>query len=284
MKHIPEDEELTVYQQDDFADLCRVPHVPSTGRLKAFKLTKLSGAYWRGDAKNEMLQRIYGTAWPDNKTLQDYLHRVEEAEKRDHRKIAKKMDLFHIQEEAPGMIFWHPNGWAIFQTIEQYMRNMMRRSGYQEIRTPQLVDISLWEKSGHREKFGEDMFMLEVDKREYAIKPMSCPCHVQIYNQGIKSYRDLPLRLSEFGSCHRNEVSGALHGLFRIRNFTQDDAHIFCTEDQIRAETSAFIDLLFEVYGDFGFDDVMVRSQRVPLNVWVPMQSGIKQNRLWPKY
>lgn len=261
---IPENEQLTLYKQNGFTDLCRGPHVPSTGRLKAFKLTKLSGAYWRGDSNNAMLQRIYGTAWPDNKALQAYLHRLEEAEKRDHRKIAKKMDLFHIQEEAPGMIFWHPNGWAIFQAVEQYMRNMLRRSGYQEVRTPQLVDSSLWEKSGHKEKFGEDMFMLEVDTREYAIKPMNCPCHIQIYNQGIKSYRDLPLRLSEFGSCHRNEVSGALHGLFRIRNFTQDDAHIFCTEDQISAETSAFIDLLFEVYRDFGFDDVVVRLSTRP--------------------
>lgn len=266
IEDIPANEVLSLYQQGDFIDLCRGPHVPSTGRLKAFKLMKVAGAYWRGDAKNEMLQRIYGTAWLDKKALQAYLFRLEEAEKRDHRKIAKALDLFHTQEEAPGMIFWHPNGWAIYQAIEQYMRQVMRDNGYLEVRTPQVVDLTLWQKSGHWEKFNDDMFSLMIDERHYAIKPMNCPCHVQIYNQGLKSYRDLPLRLSEFGSCHRNEGSGALHGLFRTRNFTQDDAHIFCTEEQIQAEVSQFIDLLFQVYARFGFaqDMAMVRLSTRP--------------------
>ncbi len=261
---IPAGETLSMYQQGDFTDLCRGPHVPSTSHLKAFKLTKLAGAYWRGDSNNEMLQRIYGTAWTNKKDLASYLTRLEEAEKRDHRKIAKALDLFHLQEEAPGMIFWHANGWQIYQAVEQYMRGMMRKHGYQEVRTPQVVDISLWERSGHKEKFSEDMFMLELDEREYAIKPMSCPCHIQIFNQGLKSYRDLPLRLAEFGCCHRNEASGALHGLFRTRGFTQDDAHIFCTEEQIQSEVDRFIDMLFEVYNDFGFTDVLVKLSTRP--------------------
>jgi threonyl-tRNA synthetase len=234
IEELPEEEEISMYTQGNWGDLCRGPHVPSTGKLKAFKLTKVAGAYWRGDAKNEMLQRIYGTAWANKKQLKQYLHRIEEAEKRDHRKIGKKLNLFHTQEEAPGMVFWHPAGWSIYQTIEQYMRERQLEHGYQEIRTPQLVDLSLWEKSGHADKFGDDMFMLGVEEREFAVKPMNCPCHVQVFNQGLKSYRDLPLRLAEFGSCHRNEPSGSLHGLMRVRGFVQDDAHIFCTEEQIQ--------------------------------------------------
>lgn len=255
---IPAGEILSLYQQGDFIDLCRGPHVPSTAKIKAFKLTKLAGAYWRGDSKNEMLQRIYGTAWINKKDLEQYLSRIEEAEKRDHRKLAKQLDLFHMQEEAPGMIFWHPNGWAIYQVIEQYMRDKYKAHGYQEIRTPQIVDLSLWEKSGHLAKFSDDMFCLKTDERDYAIKPMSCPCHVQVFNHGLKSYRDLPLRLAEFGCCHRNEPSGALHGLMRTRNFNQDDGHIFCTEDQIQGEVSYFIEFLNEVYADFGFNDITV--------------------------
>ncbi len=262
---IPAGETLSVYQQGDFIDLCRGPHVPNTSHLKVFKLTKLAGAYWRGDSNNEMLQRIYGTAWGNKKDLETYLTRLEEAEKRDHRKIAKALDLFHLQEEAPGMVFWHPNGWLIYQTIEHYMRGMMRQYGYQEVRSPQIVDISLWERSGHAEKFSDDMFMLKADEHDYAIKPMSCPCHVQIFNQGLKSYRDLPLRLSEFGCCHRNEASGALHGLFRTRGFTQDDGHIFCTEDQIQPEVDRFIDMLYQVYQDFGFTDVLVKLSTRPV-------------------
>lgn len=247
-------ETLSLYKQGDFVDLCRGPHVPNTGRLKAFKLTKLAGAYWRGDSNNEMLQRIYGTAWANKKDLDAYLTRLEEAEKRDHRKIGKALDLFHMQEEAPGMIFWHPNGWVIYQAIEQYMRAKWREHGYEEVRTPQIVESTLWQRSGHLEKFGDDMFLLKTDERDYAIKPMNCPCHVQIFNQGLKSYRDLPIRLAEFGCCHRNEASGALHGIMRTRSFTQDDAHIFCTEDQIQDEVSRFIDFINEVYADFGFD------------------------------
>lgn len=265
IEDIPADESLSLYQQGDFIDLCRGPHVPNTGKLKAFKLTKVAGAYWRGDSRNEMLQRIYGTAWADKKSLDAYLHRLSEAEKRDHRKIGKALDLFHTQEEAPGMIFWHPNGWAIYGTIEQYMRTKWREHGYSEVRTPQIVDRSLWEKSGHWEKFGDDMFSLKVDDHDYAIKPMNCPCHIQIFNQGLKSYRDLPLRLAEFGCCHRNEASGALHGLMRTRSFTQDDAHIFCTEDQILSEVSQFIDFLNEVYHDFGFTDISVGLSTRPV-------------------
>ncbi len=266
IEDIPAGETLSIYKQGDFVDLCRGPHIPRTGLLKAFKLTKLAGAYWRGDSNNEMLQRIYGTAWPDKNSLEDYLNRLEEAEKRDHRKLAKKMDLFHIQDLAPGMVFWHPNGWTIYQQIQDYIRHKQLAYGYQEIRTPQLVDTSLWEKSGHLSKFGKEMFLVEAENHHYAIKPMNCPCHVQIFRQGIKSYRDLPLRLAEFGSCHRNEPSGTLHGLMRLRNFIQDDAHIFCTEEQIQAEVSAFIDQLFEIYHDFGFDEILIKLSTRPEN------------------
>ncbi len=263
---IPQGEDISLYRQGDFVDLCRGPHVPSTGKLKAFRLMKVAGAYWRGDSSNEMLQRIYGTAWQDKKTLDAYVHRLEEAEKRDHRKIAKALDLFHMQEEAPGMVFWHERGWRIYQTIQHYMSALWRDNGYQEIRTPVLVDRSLWEKSGHWEKFHADMFTTESEKRTFAVKPMNCPCHIQIYNQGLKSYRDLPLRLAEFGSCHRNEQSGALHGLMRVRGFTQDDAHIFCSEDQIQPEVSTFIDLLHRVYTDFGFKQLQYRLSTRPAN------------------
>ena len=263
---IPADEDLSLYKQGDFIDLCRGPHVPSTGKLKAFKLMKLAGAYWRRDSNNEMLQRIYGTAWSNKKALKQYLHRLQEAEKRDHRKLARKLDLFHFQEEAPGMVFWHPRGWVIYKLVEQYVREKMANNGYQEIHTPQLVDRSLWERSGHWDKFQEDMFTTVSENREYVIKPMNCPCHIQVYNQGLKSYRDLPLRLAEFGSCHRNEASGTLHGLMRVRNFVQDDAHIFCSEAQIQEEVSGFIDLLFEVYADFGFDDILIKLSTRPEN------------------
>ncbi|MDX9874384.1 MAG: threonine--tRNA ligase [Spongiibacteraceae bacterium] len=264
IEELPESEEISVYRQGNWMDLCRGPHVPSTGKLKAFKLTKVAGAYWRGDSKNEMLQRIYGTAWTSSKELKAYLQRIEEAEKRDHRKIGKKLDFFHIQEEAPGSVFWHPRGWTIYQLIESYMRTQQRRHGYQEIRTPQVVDLTLWQRSGHADKFGSNMFMLELDERQFAVKPMNCPCHVQVFNQGLKSYRDLPLRLAEFGSCHRYEPSGSLHGIMRVRGFTQDDAHIFCTEEQIQPEVSAFIDFLHEVYADFGFSEVIYRLSTRP--------------------
>jgi len=266
IESIPKGEEISLYRQGEFIDLCRGPHVPSTGKLKAFKLMKVAGAYWRGDSHNEMLQRIYGTAWSDKKALDAYVHRLEEAEKRDHRKIGKALDLFHMQEEAPGMVFWHERGWRIYQTIQRYMSLLWRDHGYREVRTPLLVDRSLWEKSGHWEKFHDDMFTTESEKRTFAVKPMNCPCHIQIYNQGLKSYRDLPLRLAEFGSCHRNEQSGALHGLMRVRGFTQDDAHIFCTEDQIQPEVSAFIDLLHRVYEDFGFRQLQYRLSTRPVN------------------
>jgi threonyl-tRNA synthetase len=264
IESIPKDEALSLYQQGEFIDLCRGPHVPSTGKLKAFKLMKVAGAYWRGDSNNEMLQRVYGTAWSDKKALKAYLHRLEEAEKRDHRRLGRQLNLFHSQEEAPGMVFWHDHGWTVYQQVEQYIRNRLREHGYQEVKTPQVVDRVLWEKSGHWDKFRDDMFITESEKRTYAIKPMNCPCHVQIYNQGLKSYRDLPLRMAEFGSCHRNEPSGTLHGLMRVRNFTQDDAHIFCTEDQIQDEVSAFIDLLFSVYADFGFEDIIIKLSTRP--------------------
>jgi len=263
---IPAGESISLYRQGEFIDLCRGPHVPSTGKLKAFKLMKVAGAYWRGDSRNEMLARIYGTAWTSKEALDAYLHQIEEAEKRDHRKIGRQLDLFHMQEEAPGMIFWHERGWRLYQTIVQYMSQLWREHGYREIRTPQLVDRSLWEKSGHWEKFHNDMFITESEKRLYAVKPMNCPCHIQVYNQGLKSYRDLPLRLAEFGSCHRNEQSGALHGLLRVRNFVQDDAHIFCTENQIQDEVSAFIDLLHRVYADFGFREVIYKLSTRPPN------------------
>ncbi|MFS1525246.1 threonine--tRNA ligase [Microbulbifer sp. 2304DJ12-6] len=261
---IPSDEDISLYRQGDFEDLCRGPHVPSTGRLKAFKLTKVAGAYWRGDASNEMLTRIYGTAWASKRELKAYLRRIEEAEKRDHRKLAKKFDLFHIQEEAPGMVFWHPHGWTIYSAVEQYMRCRQREYGYKEIKTPQLVDFSLWRKSGHADKFSDDMFTLTSEERQFAIKPMNCPCHVQVFNQGLRSYRDLPLRLAEFGSCHRSEPSGSLHGLMRVRGFVQDDGHIFCTENQIQSEVSDFMDLLHSVYRDFGFEEVIYRLSTRP--------------------
>jgi threonyl-tRNA synthetase len=264
IEELPADEEISVYQQGEWMDLCRGPHVPSTGKLGAFKLTKVAGAYWRGDANNQQLQRIYGTAWTSSKELKAYLNRIEEAEKRDHRKIAKKLDLFHTQEEAPGMVFWHPAGWTIYQTIERYMRERQLEFGYQEIKTPQVVDLSLWQRSGHADKFADGMFTLESDERQFAVKPMNCPCHVQVFNQGLKSYRDLPLRLAEFGSCHRNEPSGSLHGIMRVRGFTQDDAHIFCIEDQIQSEVSDFIDMLHLVYADFGFSEVIYRLSTRP--------------------
>lgn len=282
IESIPEDEDLSLYTQSGFTDLCRGPHVPSTGKLNAFKLMKIAGAYWRGNSDNEMLQRIYGTAWGDKKDLQTYLHRLEEAEKRDHRKLAKTLDLFHTQEEAPGMVFWHEKGWIIYQQIEQYIREKLRLNGYGEVKTPQIVDRSLWEKSGHWEKFGDWMFTTHSENRDYAIKPMNCPCHVQIYNQGIKSYRDLPIRMAEFGSCHRNEPSGTLHGLMRVRNFVQDDAHIFCTEAQIQDEVSVFIDLLFDIYKDFGFEEVIIKLSTRPENrvgddaVWDKAESALE--------
>ncbi len=261
---MPDEEFMGLYYHQEYIDMCRGPHVPNTKFLSNFKLTKLSGAYWRGDSKNEMLQRIYGTAWANKKQLKDYLSQLEEAEKRDHRKIGRKLDLFHTQEEAPGMVFWHPDGWTLYQTIEKYIRDRQQAAGYQEIKTPQLVDLSLWEKSGHADKFSDDMFMLKVEDRDFAVKPMNCPCHVQVFNQGLKSYRDLPLRLSEFGSCHRNEPSGSLHGIMRVRGFTQDDAHIFCTEEQIQSEVSEFIDFLHLVYADFGFNEVIYRLSTRP--------------------
>ncbi|HEX4881076.1 MAG TPA: threonine--tRNA ligase [Porticoccaceae bacterium] len=261
---IPAGEVISLYRQGDFIDLCRGPHVPDTGKIQAFKLTKVAGAYWRGDPANAMLQRVYGTAWASRKDLDAYLQRQIEAEKRDHRKLGRRLDLFHVQEEAPGMVFWHPRGWVVYTEIERYMRDMQRANGYREIRTPQLVDFSLWQRSGHADKFGKDMFSLQVDERAFAIKPMNCPCHVQVYNQGLRSYRDLPLRLAEFGSCHRNEPSGSLHGIMRVRGFTQDDAHIFCTEDQIQEEVARFIHFLHRIYADFGFDEVIYRLSTRP--------------------
>ncbi len=261
---IPEGEAISLYSQGDFTDLCRGPHVPSTSKLKVFKLMKVAGAYWRGDSHNEMLQRIYGTAWVRKEDQEAYLRRLEEAEKRDHRKLGKQLDLFHMQEEAPGMIFWHPKGWTIWQQIEQYMRQILSQSGYLEIRTPQVIDKILWEHSGHWENFRENMFVTESEGRYFAIKPMNCPGHVQIFNQKLRSYRDLPLRLAEFGSCHRNEVSGALHGLMRVRAFTQDDAHIFCAEEYVQDEVIQFIDLLQRVYKDFGFHEVLVKLSTRP--------------------
>nr|VFK01264.1 MAG: threonyl-tRNA synthetase [Candidatus Kentron sp. H]VFK01382.1 MAG: threonyl-tRNA synthetase [Candidatus Kentron sp. H]VFK04927.1 MAG: threonyl-tRNA synthetase [Candidatus Kentron sp. H] len=261
---IPGEEPISLYRQGDFVDLCRGPHVPNTGKLRAFRLMKLAGAYWRGDHRNEMLQRIYGTAWPDKKALDAYLHRLEEAEKRDHRKLGRQQELFHFQEEAPGMVFWHEKGWIIYRIVENYIRDILRRNGYQEVRTPQVVDRSLWEKSGHWDKFGDMIFATHSENRDYAVKPMNCPCHIQIFNQGLKSYRDLPLRLAEFGSCHRNEPSGTLHGLMRVRNFVQDDAHIFCTEDQIQMEVANFIDLVFQVYQHFGFKDILINLSTRP--------------------
>ena len=264
---LPPGEEITLYRQGAFVDLCRGPHLPSTGKLgKAFKLMKLAGAYWRGDSRNEMLQRIYGTAWASEKDLAQYLHRLAEAERRDHRRLGREMDLFHQQEEAAGMVFWHPKGWTLYRILVDYVRRRIEAAGYLEVNTPELVDRALWEASGHWEKFREHMFTVESDDHVLALKPMNCPCHVQIFRQGVKSYRDLPLRMAEFGTCHRHEPSGALHGLMRVRGFTQDDAHIFCTEDQITAESTAFCDLALGIYRDFGFDDVVVKfADRPPL-------------------
>ena len=264
IESIPTNEVLSLYKQGDFVDLCRGPHVPSTSKLKAFKLMKLAGAYWRGDSKNEMLQRVYGTAWENKDDLAAHLHRLEEAEKRDHRKIGKVQNLFHTQEESPGMIFWHPKGWTLYQIIVQYMSQVFKDNGYQEVHTPEVMDRSMWEKSGHWDKFGDAMFTTHSENRDYAIKPMNCPGHVQIYKQGLKSYRDLPLRFAEFGSCHRNEPSGTLHGIMRVRNFVQDDAHIFCTIDQIQDEVSKFIDLTFQVYKHFGFESIDIKLSTRP--------------------
>ena len=264
IEDMPNETQMGLYYHQEYVDMCRGPHVPNTRFLKAFKLTKMSGAYWRGDAKNEQLQRIYGTAWADKKDLKAYIQRIEEAEKRDHRKIGKALDLFHMQEEAPGMVFWHPNGWTMWQVLEQYMRKVQKDNGYLEIKTPQIVDRSLWEKSGHWENYGDMMFTTHSEKHDYAIKPMNCPCHVQVFNQGLKSYRDLPLRLAEFGSCHRNEPSGSLHGIMRVRGFTQDDAHIFCSNEQIKQEAQDFIKLTLDVYKDFGFDDVQMKLSTRP--------------------
>ncbi len=276
IEEIPEDGLINLYKHEEYIDMCRGPHVPNTRHLRHFKLLKLSGSYWRGNSENESLQRIYGTAWAKEKELNDYLIRIEEAEKRDHRKLGKKHSLFHIQEESPGMIFWHPNGWTIYQVLEKYIREILKKNDYLEIKTPQAVDKSLWEKSGHWEKFRDDMFTTASENRTYAIKPMNCPCHIQVFNQGLKSYKDLPIRLAEFGSCHRNEPSGALHGLMRVRNFTQDDAHIFCTEEQIQEEVSTFIDLVFEVYKTFGFDEIIIKLSTRP-------EKRVGSEEIWDK-
>jgi threonyl-tRNA synthetase len=263
-RDIPKDATPALYHHEEYVDMCRGPHVPNMKFCEHFKLMRVSGAYWRGDSDNKMLQRIYGTAWPDKKQLKAHLHFLEEAVKRDHRKLGKKFDYFHMQEEAPGMVFWHPKGWSIYATIEEYMRKVQRANGYKEIKTPQVVDRSLWERSGHWDKFRENMFTVESEARDYAVKPMNCPCHVQVFNQGLKSYKELPLRLAEFGSCHRNEASGTLQGLMRVRGFVQDDAHIFCSEAMIQDEVSTFTDLLYSVYADFGFTDVIIRLSTRP--------------------
>jgi threonyl-tRNA synthetase len=276
IESIPADQDVSLYSEGDFTDLCRGPHVPSTGKLKVFKLMKVAGAYWRGDSKNEMLQRIYGTAWAKKEDLDAYLMRLEEAEKRDHRKLGKQLDLFHMQDEAPGMVFWHPKGWAMWQVIEQYMRRVYRDNGYQEIRCPQIIDRVLWEKSGHWEHYKANMFTTESEKHDYAIKPMNCPGHVQVFNADLRSYRELPLRYGEFGSCHRNEPSGGLHGLMRVRGFVQDDGHIFCTEAQIEAEVTAFNALVLKVYKDFGFHDVVVKLALRP-------ESRVGSDEIWDK-
>lgn len=273
---IPEGEEIGLYRQGDFVDLCRGPHVPSTGKLGVFKLTKLAGAYWRGDTNNEQLQRVYGTAWGDKKALKAYLHRIEEASKRDHRILGKKLDLFHFQEEAPGMVFWHDHGWRVYLIIEQLIRELLARADYQEVKTPQIIDAVLWEKSGHMGKYAQNMFLTHSEERTFAIKPMNCPAHLQIFNQGLKSYRDLPLRMAEFGCCHRNEFSGALHGLMRVRGFTQDDAHIFCTEEQIASEVRTLLDLTFDVYKVFGFEDVTLALSTRPAE-------RVGEEALWDK-
>jgi threonyl-tRNA synthetase len=280
---IPANEDVSLYREGDFVDLCRGPHVPSTGRLKVFKLMKVAGAYWRGDSRNEMLQRIYGTAWARKEDQEAYLHMLEEAEKRDHRRLGKQLDLFHLQDEAPGMVFWHPAGWTLWQQVEQYLRRVLTQAGYQEVKTPLVMDRHLWERSGHWENYREQMFTTESEKRDYAIKPMNCPGHVQIFNHGLRSYRDLPLRLAEFGSCHRNEPSGALHGLMRVRGFVQDDAHIFCTEDQIVSEVKAFNSLLIDVYRDFGFTEIAVKLSLRPDKragsdaVWDRAEAGLRE-------
>jgi threonyl-tRNA synthetase len=287
---IPANEDVSLYTEGDFTDLCRGPHVPSTGKLKVFKLMKLAGAYWRGDSKNEMLQRIYGTAWAKKEELDAYLHQIEEAEKRDHRKLGKQLELFHMQDSSPGMVFWHPKGWTLWQEVEQYMRRKFIEHGYQEVRTPTIMDRALWEKSGHWENYHDNMFTTASENRDYAVKPMNCPGHVQIFNHGLHSYRDLPLRLAEFGSCHRNETSGSLHGLMRVRGFTQDDAHIFCTEEQVQSEVSKFIVMLNEIYRDFGFNEVLVKLSTRPEKrvgsdeTWDRAEAGLasalKQNNL----
>ena len=264
IESIPAGEDVSLYTEGSFTDLCRGPHVPSTGKLKSFKLMKLAGAYWRGDSNNEMLQRVYGTAWRNKEELEAYLFQLEEAEKRDHRKLGKQLDYFHMQDNAPGMVFWHPRGWSMWQEIEQYMRQMFKDFGYQEVRTPTVMDKTLWEQSGHWQNYRDNMFVTSSENREYAVKPMNCPGHVQIFNNQLHSYRDLPLRLAEFGSCHRNEPSGSLHGVMRVRGFTQDDAHIFCTEDQVEAEVADFIQMLYKAYGDFGFHDVLVKLSTRP--------------------
>jgi threonyl-tRNA synthetase len=273
---IPADEQISLYREGRFVDLCRGPHVPSTGRLKVFKLTKVAGAYWRGDSRNEMLQRIYGTAWARKEDLDAYLHMLEEAEKRDHRRLGKELDLFHMQDEAPGLVFWHPRGWTIWQQVEQYMRRVYRDNGYQEVKSPQLLDRTIWEKTGHWDNFRENMFTTESENRHYAVKPMNCPGHIQIYKSDLRSYRDLPLRYGEFGQCHRNESSGALHGIMRVRGFTQDDGHIFCTEDQILPECAAYTALLQQVYRDFGFTDIAYKIATRP-------ERRIGADELWDK-
>ncbi len=276
IEDMPDETQMGLYHHQEYVDMCRGPHVPNTRFLKAFKLTRISGAYWRGDSKNEQLQRVYGTAWADRKQLEAYIQRIEEAEKRDHRKIGKRLNLFHLQEEAPGMVFWHPNGWTLYQVLEQYMRKVQRDNGYLEIKTPQVVDRSLWEKSGHWANYADNMFTTQSENRDYAIKPMNCPCHVQVFNQGLKSYRELPMRLAEFGACHRNEPSGALHGIMRVRGFTQDDAHIFCTEEQMQAESAAFIKLTMDVYRDFGFTEVEMKLSTRP-------EKRVGSDELWDR-
>ena len=273
---IPSNEDVSLYSEGNFTDLCRGPHVPNTGKLKAFKLMKLAGAYWRGDSNNEMLQRVYGTAWRNKDELEAYLHMLEEAEKRDHRKLGKQLDFFHMQDDAPGMVFWHPKGWSIWQEVEQYMRAKFREYGYDEVRTPTVMDKTLWEKSGHWQNYHDNMFTTKSENRDYAVKPMNCPGHIQIFNSTLHSYRDLPLRLAEFGSCHRNEPSGSLHGLMRVRGFTQDDAHIFCTENQVEAEVADFIKMLYSVYQDFGFNDVLVKLSTRP-------EKRVGSDEVWDK-
>ena len=276
IKEIPDGETIKLYHHEEYTDMCRGPHVPNTRHLRHFKLMKVSGAYWRGDSNNQMLQRIYGTAWGSESELKAHLKQLEEAEKRDHRRLGRQLSLFHIQDNAPGMVFWHPPGWSIYQKLEQYIRDCLNESGYQEIRTPQIVDRTLWEQSGHWDKFKEDMFTTSSENRDYAVKPMNCPCHIQIFNQGLRSYKDLPIRLAEFGSCHRNEPSGTLHGLMRVRNFVQDDAHIFCSEDQVQEEVSDFIDLVFRVYKTFGFENILIKLSTRP-------EKRVGSDEIWDK-